>query len=201
MSLKAMIDDAALPITEIGAYLDGLDHAVRKAEVLILSSRQVKELYHRAAAAEPLTLDFFVPEDVAATTEVIHHGRNSLPAFNFFQKRFARSARSGDRLFGYNEQSMRWATGPGFFVALESRPEWRDRGAVVIDYHQVPGEGDDVPAGWPKIVPNSRGLQFLIYHKTRDFMRKVSSHVSVGAAYKGESDKEMGAYFALCRDR
>ena len=57
---------------------------------------------------------------------------------------------------------------------------------------------------WPApaiIKPNSSGLQVLVYHKTRDYMRRVSSHVSIGAAYKGESDKEMGAYFVLCRDR
>ena len=31
-----------------------------------------------------------------------------------------------------------------------------------------------------------KGLQVLVYHKTRDFMRKVSAHVSIGAAYKKE---------------
>jgi hypothetical protein len=37
----------------------------------------------------------------------------------------------------------------------------------------------------------------LVYQGTRDFMRRVSTHVSVGAAFKGES--QMGAYFTLCR--
>ena len=33
---------------------------------------------------------------------------------------------------------------------------------------------------------------------TRDFMRRVSAHVSIGKAYKDE--KPMPAYFALCRE-
>ena len=41
------------------------------------------------------------------------------------------------------------------------------------------------------------GTAFLVYHKTRDFMRGVSKHVSIGAAYKKE--KPMGQFFILNR--
>ena len=54
-----------------------------------------------------------------------------------------------------------------------------------------------VPSDWPKVVPNTQGLQRFIYHGTRDFMRRVSQHVSIGAAYKGE--KKLDHYFVLVR--
>ncbi len=70
------------------------------------------------------------------------------------------------------------------------------RSGVVIDYFEVPD--GEVVGSWPKIVPNSRWLQFFVYHKTRDFVRGVSKHVSIGEAYKKE--KSMGVFFILCRD-
>jgi hypothetical protein len=48
-------------------------------------------------------------------------------------------------------------------------------------------------------VPNSRGLQRFVYHRTRDFMRRVSRHVTIGAAYKGESP--LDHYFVLVREQ
>jgi hypothetical protein len=42
------------------------------------------------------------------------------------------------------------------------------------------------------------GLQTLVYHQTRDFMRRVSSHVTIGAAYKKE--RALNVHFILCRD-
>lgn len=200
MSLGALIDDEAVSIDAIGQHLDALDHAARKAALMALSSKQVRALYWRAASAGPLTLDHFVPPGTPPLQEVIHWGRNSLPTFNFFQKRFTRAEAGAGRLFGYNEQSMRWATGPGYFVCRDSDPGTEERGAVVIDYFLVPDAAQPVPEGWPKVVPNSRGIQILIYHKTRDYMRRVSEHTSVGAAFRGDSTKEMGAYFLLCRD-
>ena len=48
----------------------------------------------------------------------------------------------------------------------------------VVDYFKVPD--GPVPASWPWVVPNWVGPQVLVYNGTRDFMRKVSEHVSVG---------------------
>jgi hypothetical protein len=39
----------------------------------------------------------------------------------------------------------------------------------------------------------------FVYDKTRDYMRRVSEHVSIGKAYRKES-RVMG-YFVLCRDQ
>ena len=53
-------------------------------------------------------------------------------------------------------------------------------------------------SGWPRVRSNREGLQRLVYYGTRDFMRRVSQHVSIGAAYKGE--KPLDHYFTLCRE-
>jgi hypothetical protein len=37
----------------------------------------------------------------------------------------------------------------------------------------------------------------FVYNKTRDFMRRVSSHVTIGRAWKKES--MLPAFFVLCR--
>lgn len=205
MSLKAMIDDPAVSIDAIASWLDGLDHATRKAEAFTLDRATQRALYEQAAAGPAVTLDHFVPDAVPDRTEVIHHGRNTLPlpaGQKLFEKRFARPAegdeRRGSGVYGYNEAPTRGLIGPGYFVAVETagQPEWEPRGAVVVDYFQVP-EGPVVD-GWPKVVPNSRGIQFFVYNKTRDFMRRVSAHVSIGAAYKKE--KALGHFFILVRE-
>ena len=67
---------------------------------------------------------------------------------------------------------------------------------MVVDYFMVP-QGP-VPEGWPKLRPNSRGLQMFVYNKMRDYMRRVSKHVSIGAAYRME--KRIMGYFVLCRE-
>lgn len=101
------------------------------------------------------------------------------------------------RAFGYYETPVRRLIRPGYFVAYETagNPGWQARGGVVVDYFQSPSA--QPPAGWPPIVPNSRGLQRYIYGGTRDFLRRVSSHVTIGAVFK--ADRPMDHYFVLCR--
>ena len=65
----------------------------------------------------------------------------------------------------------------------------------MVDYYQVPDA--EVPEGWPAVKPNEAGLQRFVYKETRDYMRRVSSHVSVGKAFK--YDKTPIGYFILCR--
>ena len=205
MSLKSMIEDPAVGIEEIGSWLDGLDHEARKAEAFTLDRSAQRQLFEQAAASPPITLAHFVPDGVPDRTEVILHGRTTLPlpaSQKLFQKRFARPGADdetrGSGMYGYNEAPTRGLIGPGYFVAVETagQPEWESRGAVVVDYFQVP-EGP-VVEGWPTVVPNSRGIQFFVYNKTRDFMRQVSQHVSIGAAYKKE--KALGQFFILVRE-
>jgi len=197
MSLVYLIQRGATGIDEIGAYLDGLSPDHRLYETRQLGGAAQARLYELAAASPPITLEHFVPQETPSLREVIHDGKNTLPVFTTFQKRFCRPADGDGRVFGYNEGVTRSLLGPGFFVAhpTAGNPEWERRGAVVVDYYMVP-DGEVAPS-WPRVVPNSQGLQVLVYHQTRDFMRRVSKHVSIGAAYKGE--KQLGAYFVLCR--
>lgn len=198
MSLSYLLSQSGASMEEIGAYLDGLTHGHRLHEVRLLGAKTQTLLYQRARANEPLTLDHFVPSHVPAGQEVIHHGKNSLPVLTTFQKRFCRPANRANQLYGYNEGITRPVVGPGFFVAhpTSDDPRWPERGAVVIDYFLIPD--GPFPAGWPKLRPNSQGLQRVVYYQMRDFMRRVSKHVSVGKAYKDENP--MSAYFVLCRE-
>lgn len=198
MSLSRLLKKWNTPIGEIGAYLDGLEPDPRVQEVRGLSFLQQAMLYSRAAAADPICMEHFVPAGVGDLSEVIHHGKNSFPVLSRFQKRFCRAGDGSGQLFGYNEGVTKNVLGPGFFVVHETSRNraWYERGAVVIDYFVVPDSR--VPGEWPKVVPNTVGLQRFVYAGTRDFMRAVSRHVSVGRAYKKETP--LPAYFVLCRD-
>jgi hypothetical protein len=200
LSLRDLIrDDASLDA--IAAHLDALSPDTRLAETRELGRGEQRTLYRKAESAAPLGLDDFVPRDRAPRAEVIHDGRNTLPlpgGLKLFQKRFCRPDGGGARLFGYNQSPFLSTIGPGFFVAVPTagNAAWEARGAVVIDYFQVPD--GPVAAGWPKVIPNTKGLQRFVYHRTRDFMRRVSKHVTIGAAYREE--EALDHYFILCKE-
>ncbi len=179
---------------DIAAYLDSLSGASRRRLIESLRRRDMAALFDRVEGA-PLGLDHFVPASARPLDEVIHYGKNSLPAFTTFQKRFCKppAAHQGV-LWGYNHnpEIVQRPLGPGYFVA---RPGEVADTPVWIDYHLIP---PDKPAAWPTIHPNSYRLSRVVYHKTIDRMRKVSEHVSIGSAFK--KDKPIGAWFMLCRD-
>lgn len=197
-----LIDDAHTGIPAIGSYLDGLEAKARWLEVKQLDRAHQRTLYEKAAHASAIDITHFVGS-AGPRQEVIHDGVNTLPlptAWQRFQKRFCRPDGNGAiqaRLFGYNEGPSRKLIGPGFFVAIPTadRPQWSARGGVVVDYFQVPD--GEVADGWPRIVANDWRLQRFVYHETRDFMRRVSRDVSIGAAFKRE--KPLDHYFVLCR--
>ena len=172
--------------------LDGTSHAARLRAVYELGRDDQAALFEACADNEALTLEDFVPSDRAAMTEVIHHGKNSLPMFSHFQKRFCRPGEGGpdDQLWGYNHQTMAPVTGPGYFVAHA----WTE-GGIVIDYTMTPPKH---PAGWPEILPNDAKLSRFIYNGTKDVMRRVSQHVTVGRARRG--DQIMDNWFVLVRE-
>ena len=202
LSTVDLILDERTPVGAIANALDDMDHEERWQTLSRLDRKGQRSLYEKAADSTTIELTHFVGEGDHARTEVIHEGRNTLPLpapLRRFQKRFCRPAGASERLFGYNEGPTRKLVGPGYFVAVrtEGRPCWQARGGVVIDYFQVP-EGEVAP-GWPAVVANETGLQRFVYAGTRDFMRRVSAQVSIGAAYKG--DKPLDHYFVLCRVR
>ena len=208
-------DDSVSIPEPVAAFLDGLSPDARLAETRTLDRAQQRRLYRAAERSAPLTLADFVPPGTAPCTAVRHHGRNTLPlpgGLKLFEKRMAlpftmgetpkppaQPHEGGGRLFGYNHSPFLSTVGPGFFVTVltAGNPEWEARGAVVVDYFQIPD--GPVPEGWPKVVPNDHGLQVFVYNRTRDFMRKVSAHVTIGAAYKEETP--LDHYFILVRQR
>jgi hypothetical protein len=198
-SLADLIHDSSTDIHTIAAHLEALSEPERVAALDALGRRDQRALFDRAADSAPITMDHFIA-GADPLVPVIHQGRNTLPLpgkHRRFQKRFCRPGSATDRLFGYNEAPSRGLIGPGYFVAIltAGRPEWEERGAVVVDYFQVPDAA--VCPQWPPVVPNTAGLQRFVYHGTRDFMRRVSDSVSIGAAYKGE--RSLDHYFTLCR--
>ena len=193
MSLQNLILDGK-SIQEIGEWLNQQSPEERLLQVRRLNKKAQKKLYVLAINSEPLNLSYFVPSE-ENNTEIIHEGKNSLPAFTLFQKRFCR--RDDGSVVGYNHGSTMKLVGPGYFIAKKTsgNKDWEDKGSVVIDYYEVP---DSKPlASWPKVKGNGQGLQRLVYHKMHDFMRKVSDHVTIGVAYK--SGSYSGNYFVLCR--
>ena len=200
MSLNQLISKDA-DLNQIAAFLDDLDPTQRLSEIQSLKKKAQIKLYEIASTGHPIDLSYFVSSDIKPQQEVIHNGRNTIPltkTFRHFQKRFCRPEDKSSRLFGYNHGATMGLIGPGFFVAVPTsgNSDWEARGSVVIDYFQTPD--GPVADGWPNVIPNSKGLQRFVYYQTRDFMRRVSTHVSVGAAYKVE--KSLGQFFMLCRE-
>ena len=69
--------------------------------------------------------------------------------------------------------------GLGYFTTRISQET--DRGTTVIDYTMIRAEKAD---GWPGIKPNTKGMGKLVYGDMLDYLRKVSSHVTIGKAWK-----------------
>jgi hypothetical protein len=201
MEFWQLVDSEEQNMDAIGAWLDVASPQARMDATRTLSRRAQRALFAKAGQSDSMVLEDLVPTDRADLEQVIHHGWNTLPlpgSQRRFQKRFCRPTGETERLFGYNEAGSRWLIGPGYFVALdtEGKVSWEERGSLVVDYFQVPDA--DVVEGWPAVKANSKGLQYFVYHRTRDFMRKVSTHVSIGAAYKNQ--KSLDHYFMLCRE-
>ena len=179
----------------IADLLDGMTHEQRVAAVRSLGRSEQRRLYEGVDGFRPLRLEHLVPPATGDFEPVRHFGKNTLPLFSHFEKRFCRprgaDAVKPGELHGFNFQTMQPVTGPGYFVAHEdaNRPE------VLVDYNAVPSAH---PKGWPTIRRNEAGLSRFVYGFMVDTLRRVSEHVSIGsAARKG---KDLGSWFILCRE-
>jgi hypothetical protein len=217
MGLRELLAERASR-AEIARYLDGLVEDVRMLEANSLSRKEQAHLFEMAGDNDPIRLSHFVPDDEPAHKGIHHRGRNTVPVptyFKYFEKRFAKSPdpKHAGLIAGYNHSNAFFIR-PGYFVGYETdgphlspekaamRDEWKKRGGVVIDYFLVP-EGWSLPPTWPKVVPNSVGLQRLVYYRTRDFMRGVSKHVSIGRAATEDrkGDRWLDFWFTLVRQQ
>ncbi len=191
--LRGLLDTERPEPGAIAEVLDGGGHADRMDAITSLggTARQGK-LWTAAASAPTVTQADLVPPDTAPLREVIFHGKNSLPAFTLFQKRFCRPPADapGDQLWGYNHQTLAWLTGPGYFVV---HPE--GDAPAAIDYRRVP---PGHPASWPAVKPNDVGFSRFVYRDMVDYLRRVSRHVLIGRATR--HGKELPNYFILCRE-
>ncbi|GMV14342.1 MAG: hypothetical protein HS104_19430 [Polyangiaceae bacterium] len=195
MKLRTLLlghhDDHSIP--RIGEALDRMDPKSRLAATRSATKEDMATLWE-LMKNQAVDADFFVPSGTDPLKEVIHEGKNSLPAFTHFQKRFCRADDDSGDVYGYNHGSTEWLTGPGYFVAHAAKDETEPPSDYLIDYTRVPPKKAD---GWPEIRDNDGGIGALVYGRMKDYMRKVSTHVSIGKAYK--RGKEVGAYFLLCR--
>jgi hypothetical protein len=193
-TLDTFFDGAKVDLAALSAALDAMTHEARLDAALSLTAKQQAALFDSALGFKKISLEDFVAKAKGELSPVIHHGRNSLPMFTRFQKRFARAPESETggkpELWGYNEQVMKAFTGPGYFVAYDIND-----GEVNIDYTRVPPRG---AAGWPAVLLNTAKLSRFIYNGTQDLMRGVSKHVTVGRASRG--GKVMNNWFVLVRE-
>jgi len=174
----------------IVAFLDGLSHSERVAAIRALGGvRLQSRLWAAVADAPRVMLEELVPPDAPALREVIFEGKNSLPAFTLFQKRFCRPSTGRGELWGYNHQNLAWLTGPGYFVVHD------DPAGAAIDYREVPPSH---PSAWPEIRSNHRGFSRFVYDDMVDYLRRVSVDVLIGRAHK--AGKPRSNYFLLCRE-
>lgn len=174
---------------EIAAHLDGLAPYSRVEQVTAVGGGLIGRLYESVAGAEPLTMEFFVPKRETGT--VIFEGRNSLPMFTRFQKRFARV---GEVVIGYNHQTMAVVTGPGYFVVRPPTEGEAHPDELFFDYTMDPPRSGK-PAEWPIWKSNTSGLSRAVYAHMKDYCRRVANGVLVGKAYK--NGVAQGAYFTL----
>jgi hypothetical protein len=173
----AMVAGKTRDTRAMGEYLDVLTQEQRLASIRALPRTMQKSLYDAATGYAPLTVSDFVPDSAKPYAPVHHFGINNMPLFRNFAKVMYRLPDGSTA--GYNEQPWRWLTGPGYFVVEPS--DKVIRGDVVINYHQVPHAA---PPGWPAIRDNGRGFSHFVYRGMKDYMRRVSKHVTIGHAVR-----------------
>ncbi len=193
--LLARVREPKLELEAIAQLLDSLSGSERVRAIRSLKSADQRHLYDAVEGFAPVRLIELVPREVAELTAVRHFGKNSLPVFREFEKRFARAPgmdpEHPKELMGFNFQVMAPLTGPGYFIAVEDEA----RGEVLIDYRRVP---DRHPVDWPEIRINEKGISRFVYGFMVDTLRRVSAHVTIGSAAR--HGRDTGNWFVLCRE-
>ena len=192
--LRELVDDPEVTYEKIRSFLDELEPTERCAAIVsIRGKKRMAKLFELAGAGRKLSLKDMIPADRDSLNPLIFHGKNSLVAFTKFQKRFCRPEVGSDQemLYGYNEQAMRWFTGPGYFVVRETENEL---GSLAIDYTQVP---PTKPESWPTVKP-AKGIGTLVYGNMVDYLRELAEGVLIGRAVK--KGKVTDKYFLLARE-
>jgi hypothetical protein len=194
-ALVALLRDAVVKPHEVARVLDSMSHPERVRAIRAVGGNEQRRLYEAVSGFRTLAMTDIVSAATPAMTMVRHYGKNTLPAFSHFEKRFCRPVEADpqqpDRLWGYNFSSMGWLVGPGYFVL---RPD-AARGELLVDYNLLPTAH---PADWPAIRSNERGASRFVYGFMIDTLRGVSQHVTVGSAAR--NGRDLGSWFLLCRE-
>jgi hypothetical protein len=172
---------------QLAAHLDALDADERVRQSRALGKAQQRRLWEVCADAPAFTVEDLIPATETGT--VRWAGKNSLPLFTHFEKRFCRQ---DGAVFGFNfNPGIAWFTGPGYFATVQPPDRPRE---ILFDYTRVP---ERAPEGWPAVKANTGGTGKLVYGGMHDFCRRVSSTVIIGAATR--LGKPIDAYFVLAR--
>jgi hypothetical protein len=191
----ALLREEPVKPGSIAAWLDRAAPADRVAAIRAAGRGAQRRLYTAVEGHGTLRLADLVAPQRAPLETVRHFGKNTLPLFTRFEKRFCRppgqDAAAPAELWGYNFQTLQPVTGPGYFTAREDDP----RGEVLIDYTRVPASA---PPGWPAPRRNEAGLSRFVYGFMVDRLRRVSEHVTIGSAAR--NGRDLGSWFLLCRE-
>lgn len=190
-TFKQLLQQDPLDLDAIGAHLNGLGHDERVTEVRQVPGGLQKKLFAATADAPALDLEYFVPAEKPDRQFVRHYGKNSLPVFSNFEKRFARPSKDSDVAWGFNFSPVQGLVGPGHFVLRDGPAD----NEMHVDYYSLP---DEQIEGAPALAPNDKGISTLVYGNMIDVLHRVSDHVTIGRAVK--KGKETPNYFLLCRE-
>ncbi len=192
MTLAERIKTSTVKAADLASFLDELPDAQRLEQTLALNSDQQARLFEIVAGARRFTLDELAPRTSPPLAGVRHEGKNSMLLFTRFAKIFAMpdEPTAQPERWGYNEGSslVKTAVGPGYFIAVQQGDE------VLVDYTLVPKKP---LLGAPEILPNDARLSRFVFNQTKDLVRGVSEHVSIGRASRGT--RQLDNWFVLCR--
>lgn len=198
-SIKESILASSVDLDELANHLNSLDHQGRMA-IIELWDKAVQKNLFELCKGRTVKTDDIVPHGFY-DQQVIHHGKNSMPMFSSFQKRFAILSKDKDlenrdrasaQVIGYNEWSklLVGLTTPGYYRGYEDA----ETGEFVVDYNQIPEQTLEI---WPALMPNEARIGRFVFAKMVDRLRKVSNHVTIGRAFK---KKPMSNWFILVRE-
>ena len=194
--LKALLAERPVRPQSVADLLDGLGHEERVRAIRSLGRGPQRRLYEAVDGFRPLCLADLVPPGVDDFVPVRHFGRNTLPVFTHFEKRFCRP-RGADRQQARRALRLQL---PDARAADRARLLRRARGsgpARGVGRLQ-PGSARPHPEGWPEIASNDRGLPRLVFGFMVDTLRGVSEHVTIGSAAR--RGRDLGSWFVLCRE-
>ena len=194
--LAAFSPAPAAELSDLPALARRLEAGTEEARVAFVRSLRKADMVALWDACEghAVAVDDFVPAGTRLGREIIHKGKNSLPLFTHFEKRFTTADGQPGEVYGYNHTPMNFTTaGPGYFVG-HFDPH---AGSFGVDYYRVPPANAPLPASWPRVRDNRFGLQRFIYAEMIDYMRRVCEGVTIGRAWR--RGQRTDNYFVLAR--